>query len=68
MCRKSKALSVFNWAERAQRRLHPLLVVPANVGVHHLDELLHGDSLTVPGIEQLGLQPFEEALAGRVVR
>ena len=36
LCRKSKTLSVFDGAERAEGDLDPLLVVPAYVGINHL--------------------------------
>jgi len=68
LCRKSKAHPVFNGADRAKRDLDPLLVAPADVRVDCLDELLNVGVLPVPRIEQLVLQPTEEALASCVVR
>ena len=43
--RKSKARPVFDRAERAKGYLDPLLVVPADVRVDHLNELLDGGAL-----------------------
>ena len=68
LCRESKAHPVFDRAERAKRDIDPLLVVPADVQVDRLDELLNGGVLPVPRIDQLVLQPTEEAFASGVVR
>jgi len=68
LCRQSETLSIFDRAERAQRDLDPLLVVPADVGVHGFNELLKGRGLPVPRIEQFRFQPPEEAFADCVVR
>ncbi len=46
--RQSETLSVFDWAERAQRDLDPLRVVPADVGVHGFNELFKCRGLPVP--------------------
>ena len=44
--------------------LDPLFVVPADVRVNDLNELLNGCALPVSRIEQLRCEPPEEALAG----
>jgi hypothetical protein len=67
LCRKSEALSAFDRTERTKGNLDSLLVVPADVGVNCLNELLNGCGLPVPRIEQLRFQPPEEALAGRII-
>jgi hypothetical protein len=64
----SPRLSRFDGAERAQGDLDPFLVVPADVGVHGFNELHNSDASPVPRVKQFGLQPTEEASAGRVVR
>ena len=68
LCRKAKAHPVFDRTERAKRDLDPLFVVPADVGVDRLDELLDGGVLPVSRIEQFVLQPTEEAFTSGVVR
>jgi hypothetical protein len=40
LCRDSKALAILNFAQSAQRNLDSLLVVPADVRVQCLGELL----------------------------
>ena len=45
LCHKSKAYPIFNGAEGAKGDLDPLLVVPADVRVDHLNELLDGGAL-----------------------
>lgn len=42
LCHKSKAYPIFNGAEGAKGDLDPLFVVPADVRVDHLNELLNG--------------------------
>ena len=44
-----------------------LFVIPANVKINCLDELLKGGCLPVPRIKQLCLQLSEEALTGSIV-
>ena len=68
LCRKSKTLSVLDGAERAKGDLDPLLVVPADVGINYLDELLNGRGLPVPRVEQFRFQSSEEAFARSVIR
>jgi len=63
-----QGLPVFDRAERAKRDLDPLLVVQADVGVNHLNELLDGGAFPVPRIEQFVLGATEEALARHIVR
>ena len=65
---QTQATPVFNWAERAKGHLDPPLVLPANVSIQLLSELLNGRELPVARIEQLVLQSAEESLACRVVR
>lgn len=48
----------------AKGYLNALFVIPADVGVNYLNELLNGCSLPVPGVEQLRFQSPEEALTG----
>ena len=67
LCRNSEALAVFERTERAKGDLDPLFVVPADVGIECLSELFDGRGASVPGIEQLRLQPPEEALTCRIV-
>lgn len=52
LSRKSKTLSVFDGAERAKRYLDPLRIVPADVRINNLNELLNGRGLPVPRVEQ----------------
>lgn len=47
--------------------LDSLFVIPADVGVNYLNELLNGCSMPVPRIEQLHFQSPEEALTGSIV-
>ena len=42
LCRQAEALSVLERAERAKRDLDSLFVVPVDVGIEHLNELLNG--------------------------
>ena len=51
LCRDAEALSVFERAERAERDLDSLFVVPADVGIEHLNELLDVVSQDVVLIE-----------------
>ena len=67
LCRKSEAVSVFEGTEESKGELDSLFVVPADVGVNGLNELLNGCGLPVPRVEQLRFQPPEEALTGRIV-
>ena len=48
--------------------LEPVLPVPADVLRELRDEGLGGEPAPVPAVEELDLQPPEEALAGGVVR
>jgi hypothetical protein len=57
LSRKSETLSVFDGAEKAKRDLDPLRVVPADVGIDCLNELLDGRGLPVPRVEQRGGWP-----------
>ena len=65
LCRKSEALSVFEGTEETYGYLDALFVIPADLGVNCLNELLNGCALPVPRIEQLRFQPPEEALTSR---
>jgi len=67
LCRKSEAVSVFEGTEGAKRELDSLFVVPADVGVNGLDELLNGCGLPTLRIEQLRFQQPEETLTSRIV-
>jgi hypothetical protein len=67
LCRKSTHPE-FDGADRAKSDLDPLLVVPADVRVERLNELLNGGALPVLRIEQLVLEPTEEAFGSCVVR
>src|SRR4051812_6397666 len=62
-----RARTVFERTESAKGDLDPLFVVPADVGIECLSELFDGRGAPMPGIEQLRLQPPEEALTCRVV-
>ena len=53
LCRKTKTLPVFNGTQRAKRYFDSLFVIPANIGVNNLYELLDSCVLPFPGIEQL---------------
>ena len=48
---------VFHGSESAQGDLNPILVVPANVGVDRLNELLNSGAFPVQRMEPLGLDP-----------
>ena len=67
LCRKPEAFPVFKGTEEAKGDLDALFVIPADVGVNCLNELLKGCGLPVPRVEQLRFQPPEEALTGRIV-
>ena len=67
LCSKSEALSVLEGAEGAKGDIDSLFVIPADIGVNCLNELLNGGVLPVPRIEQLRFRPPEEALTGRIV-
>ena len=66
--RKPEALSVFEGTEGAKGDLDALFVIPADVGVNGLNELLNGCGLPIPRIEQLRFQPPEEAFTSRIIR
>ena len=66
LCHKSKALSIFDGTEGAKRDFDSLFVIPVDIRVNDLDELLDGCRLPVPRVEQLRFQPPEEALTGRL--
>lgn len=51
VCRQPEALPVFDRAQEAERDLDPLCVVPADVRVNDLDELINGLGPPVPRIE-----------------
>lgn len=61
LCRKSKTFSVFDGAKRAKRNLDPLLVVPPDVGIDYLNELLNGRGLPVQRVELFCFQSPEGA-------
>lgn len=67
LCRKPKTLSIPDGAERAKGDLDPLLVAPADVGVHGFNELLNGRGLPIPRIEQFRFHWAEESFACSVV-
>ena len=64
----SKAPAVLVGAHPPQRVLETPLAVVLEVLAEPLLELARGDPAPVPMVEELVLQPAEEALAGRVVR
>ncbi len=64
---KAEALTIFDRAERSQRYLDALLIVPADVGIHFGDELFDRDGLPVSWIEKFGFQSAEEPFARGVV-
>ena len=67
LCSKSDALSIFDGTEGAKGDLDSLFVIPADVGVNCLNELLNGCRLPVSRVEQLRFQLPKETLAGRIV-
>jgi len=67
LCRNSKTLPVFEGAERAERDLDPSCVVPPDVRVEDLDELIYGRSPPVARIKQFRLQSPEEAFTSCVI-
>jgi hypothetical protein len=67
LCRQPETLPVLNRTECTKRDLDPFLVVPANVRVDDLDELVGADGLPVPRVKQFRLQPSKEAFARRVI-
>lgn len=68
LSRNSESLSVFDGGERAKRDLDPLLVVPADVGINYLNELLNGHGFPVSRVEQFHFQPSEEPFACSIIR
>lgn len=57
--RKPKGHPVFNRAESPQGDRDTLLVIPTDIVVNYPNELLDGDALPVPRMEQFVLQPTE---------
>ena len=49
---KSKALPVFEGTERAKEDLDALFVIPADIEIDDLDELLNGCRFQIPKVEQ----------------
>ena len=64
---QAETLTIFDRAERSQRYLDTLLIVPADVGIHLGDELFNRDGLPVMWVEELCFQSAEEAVARGVV-
>ncbi len=58
---QAEAFTIFDQVKRSQRYLDALLNVPADIGIHLADELFDCHGLPVPGIEEFGFQPAEEA-------
>lgn len=54
-------------AHPAQGFLNPIVSVVSHVIVEHGDELVNADAIPVPSVEELVLEPSEEALHGGVV-
>lgn len=52
LCRNSKTLPVFEGAERAERDLDPRCVVPPDVRIEDLDELINGRG---PPVSRIGV-------------
>ena len=67
LCNKSEVFSVLQRIERAKRDFDPLFGIPADIEINYLHELLNGCSLSVPRMEQCGLQSPKEAFAGRII-
>jgi hypothetical protein len=67
LCRYRETVPVFDRAQGAERDLDSLRVVPADVRVNSLDELLNEGSPPVARIEQLFLQPPKETFTGCVI-
>lgn len=63
----SKLPAVLHRAQPPEGLLYPLLTIVHEIGLEPLDELLGRHALPVPVVEELVLEPPEEALAGRVV-
>src|SRR5579859_4573990 len=68
LCRDSETLPVFDGAEGAEREFDPFCVVPADVRVNDLDELIDGRGSPVTRIEQFRLESPEETFAGCIIR
>jgi hypothetical protein len=64
----AKAFSIFSRTESAKGNLDTFFVIPVDVGIDYLDELLNSCRRPVPGIEQLRFQTSKEAFTCRVVR
>ena len=64
---KAEAFSILDRAERSQRYLDALFIVPADVGISLGDELFDCDGLPVSWIKEFRFQPAEEAFARGIV-
>lgn len=67
LCGQPEACSVFDRTACTKRDLDPFLVVPTNVRVNDLNELVGADGLPVSRVKQFRLQPSKETFARRVI-
>lgn len=60
--------AVLYWAHAAKRHLDSFIVIPLKILVQRFKKRFHRNASPRAVIEHLGLDPAEQALAGRVVR
>lgn len=60
--------TILDGASPAERHLDACFVVPADIGVELIDELLHRGFSPLVYVEELDFQPPKERLAGNVIR
>ena len=65
--RQAKALSVLDRTEIAKGEINPLLVVPPDIAIQRVNELLDGRGAPVVRMQHFRLQPSEESFTGRIV-
>lgn len=66
-CHEAKISTVLDRTAPAEGQLDTRLVKPANVAIDLADELVDRESSSIPRVEELDLQPAEEAFAGGIV-
>ena len=64
LCRDSETFPVFDRVERTERYLDSRCVVPADMRIEDLNEVINGRRPPVTRIKQFRLEPPEETLTG----
>ena len=55
-----------HWAPVVQVAFQPDVPIPSEISVEHVRELVKRDPAPIPAVEELYLQPSEEALGARL--